>query len=137
MEALCTEGKIKYLGVSNADLEQLQELYHEATIKPHFVQNRCFAQQGWDKEVRTFCKEKGIIYQGFSLLTANSFVLPQLTTIGNRYNKTPSQVIFRFSQQIGMVPLSGTTNEQHMKEDLSLDFTLTNEELTFIENIAL
>jgi hypothetical protein len=35
------------------------------------VQNRCFAVMGWDYHVRQLCREQGIAYEGFSLLTAN------------------------------------------------------------------
>lgn len=136
MEAIQKEGKTIHLGVSNVSLEQLKFLQNRAKIKPTFVQNRCFAQREWDKEVREFCKENKIVYQGFSLLTANPFVLPQIKHIAEKYKKTPVQVVLRFSMQIGMVPLTGTTSQMHMKEDLALDFNLEDTELEFIENIA-
>ena len=63
METIQSEGRTKYIGVSNINLEQLKELFSEAEIKPTFVQNRCFAQTGWDKEIRQFCVEKKIKYQ--------------------------------------------------------------------------
>jgi diketogulonate reductase-like aldo/keto reductase len=48
-----------------------------------------------------------------------------------------AQVVFRFAMQIGMIPLTGTTNAQHMADDLRADrFTLTPEELTRIETIG-
>jgi diketogulonate reductase-like aldo/keto reductase len=75
MEAIQREGKTKYLGVSNVSLDQLNILYEGASIKPTFVQNRCFAQLGWDMHIRDFCTNNNILYQGFSLLTANPFVL--------------------------------------------------------------
>ena len=100
------------------------------------MQNRCFAQQGWDKDVREFCKENGIKYQGFSLLTANPFVLPKVKQVADKINKTPAQVLFRFSMHIGILPLTGTTSKIHMKEDLELDFSLKDEDIQFIENIA-
>lgn len=136
MEALYREGRIKYLGVSNISFEQLQILFQRATIKPSFVQNRCFAQVGWDKKVREYCKQNHMIYQGFSLLTANLFVLPLVKNIAQRVNKTPAQVVFRFAKSVGILPLTGTTNIQHMNEDLNLDFSLTTEEIEFLENIA-
>lgn len=136
MEAIQKEGQTTHLGVSNVTLEQLKILCKGAKIKPTFVQNRCFAQQGWDKEVREFCEENGIIYQGFSILTANPFVLSQIKHISDKYKKTPAQIVLKFSMQIGMLPLTGTTSEIHMKEDLALDFSLEEEEITFIENIT-
>jgi len=136
MEAIHKEGKTNHLGISNVTLEQLKLLCKKAKVKPSFVQNRCFAQQEWDKEIREFCKENKITYQGFSLLTANPFVLAQVKIIADKYNKTPAQVIFRFSKHIDILPLTGTTSKTHMQQDLELDFSLTNEEIKFIENIA-
>lgn len=136
MEALQKEGQTIHLGISNVNIEQLKTLYKGAKVKPTFVQNRCFAQQGWDRDVREFCKENNMIYQGFSLLTANPFVVPQIKHIAEKYKKTPAQIVLKFSMQIGMLPLTGTTSEIHMKEDLALDFSLEQEEMKFIEKIA-
>jgi len=56
--------------------------------------------------------------------------------LARRVHGHPEQVIFRFAMQAGMVPLTGTTNLQHMKEDLTVyDFELTADEVEFIESI--
>lgn len=136
MEAIHQEGRTIHLGVSNVSIEQLKVLFEGAKVIPTFVQNRCFAQQGWDKKVRVFCRENGIVYQGFSLLTANQFVLPKVKQIADKANKTPAQVLFRFSMHAGILPLTGTTSQIHMKEDLALDFSLKDEDIQFLENIA-
>src|SRR5262245_11122539 len=62
MEAIHVRGKSKWLGVSNVSLEQLRAFYQHAQVKPRFVQNRCYAVRGWDREVRRFCTANGIIY---------------------------------------------------------------------------
>lgn len=137
MEHLVKKQQVKYLGISNVSINQLKELYHGVTIKPTFVQNRCFAVKHWDKEIREFCKEHGIIYQGFSLLTANQqyILTPQIHSIAVKYQKTIPQIIFRFAKDIGILPLTGTTNQQHMEADLNIDdFQLTQEEIGHIEN---
>jgi len=140
MEELCRGGKTKMIGVSNITAAQLSQLCDQAKVKPMVVQNRCFAALGWDRAVRELCQTNGIIYQGFSLLTANREVLgaSEIHTVARRLNATIAQVIFRFAMQIGMLPLTGTTSEQHMKEDLESErFVLTTEELQRIETIAL
>ena len=140
MEELCRGGKTKMIGVSNITAAQLAQLCDQAKVKPMVVQNRCFAALGWDRAVREICQINGIIYQGFSLLTANREVLgaSEIHTVARRLNATIAQVIFRFAMQIGMLPLTGTTSEQHMKEDLESEkFALTTEELQRIETIAL
>ena len=93
------------------------------------VQNRCFAALAWDKQIREICQAHDIIYQGFSLLTANREVLvdPQVQKIARRLGATSAQIIFRFAMQIGMLPLTGTTSQQHMREDLEAErFELSN-----------
>ncbi len=140
MEALYQSEKTKMIGISNVTAEQLTQLCEQATHKPMVVQNRCYAALGWDKEVREICEAHSIIYQGFSLLTANRDVLadPEVRTIAKRLGTGPAQIIFRFAMQIGMLPLTGTTSQQHMKEDLQAkQFSLSTEELQRIETVAL
>jgi diketogulonate reductase-like aldo/keto reductase len=140
MEGLYQSGKTKMIGISNVTAGQLTQLCEQANLKPMVVQNRCFAALGWDKEVREICQAHGIIYQGFSLLTANRRVLAdqEIRTIAQRLGASIAQVIFRFAMQIGMLPLTGTTSQQHMKEDLQAEqLALATEEIQRIETIAL
>jgi diketogulonate reductase-like aldo/keto reductase len=140
MESLYQSGKTKMIGISNITAGQLTQLCGQANVKPMVVQNRCFAALGWDKEVRKICQVHGIVYQGFSLLTANRDVLadPEIRTIARRLGAGPAQIIFRFAMQVGMLPLTGTTSQQHMKEDLQAEqLALSSEEIERIETIAL
>ena len=140
IEGLYRSGKTKMIGISNVTAEQLTQLCAEAAVKPMMVQNRCYAALGWDKAVREICRAHGIIYQGFSLLTANQgiFAEPAIRAIAQRLGAGLAQVVFRFAMQVGMLPLTGTTNPQHMKEDLQAEqFTLTDEDLRVIETIGL
>jgi diketogulonate reductase-like aldo/keto reductase len=73
------------------------------------------------------CRTHGIIYQGFSLLTANRelFADPEVRAMAAKYGMGLAQLVFRFAMQIGMLPLTGTTDPQHMQEDLRSDqFTI-------------
>ncbi len=140
MEALYQIGKTKMIGVSNITAAQLILLCQQAQVKPMMVQNRCFAAMAWDKQVREICQEQGIIYQGFSLLTANREVMAarEVLAIAAREGVGPAQVIFRFALEVGMLPLTGTTDRQHMSEDLAAArITLSADEVQRIETIAL
>jgi len=57
------------------------------------VQNRCYASMGWDRDIREICRENRIVYQGFSLLTANPDVLgdPAMADIARRHRAGPAQ----------------------------------------------
>jgi diketogulonate reductase-like aldo/keto reductase len=106
-------------------------------VKPSYVQNRCYAQRGWDADVRAICRDEGITYQGFSLLTANRHVVARLGPLAAKYSVEPAQIVFRFAQQIGMLPLTGTTDPRHMKQDLAIDrFSLAPDEVAMIEKLS-
>ena len=140
IEGFYQSGKAKMIGISNVTAEQLTQLCAQATVKPMMVQNRCYAALAWDKEVREICRAHGIIYQGFSLLTANQgiFAEPAIRAIAQRLGTGLAQVVFRFAMQVGMLPLTGTTNPQHMKDDLQAEqFTLTTEDMQVIETIGM
>jgi diketogulonate reductase-like aldo/keto reductase len=109
------------------------------TEGPAFVQNRCFARLGWDRDVRQFCTERKIIYQGFSLLTANPEVLrhPLVDGIAVGIDATPAQIVFGFARTVGILPLTGTSDPEHMKQDLaSLDLELPPDTVKLIESLA-
>jgi diketogulonate reductase-like aldo/keto reductase len=132
-------GRTRLLGVSNVALAHLQQMESNHAEMPAFVQNRCFARFGWDREVRKFCNERNIVYQGFSLLTANQEVVqhPAFTDLSKKLNATPAQVVFAFARSVGMLPLTGTSNPEHMKQDLaSLAIELPTDVVNALESIA-
>jgi diketogulonate reductase-like aldo/keto reductase len=114
-------GRTRLLGVSNVSIEHLEQMEVLGVELPAFVQNRCYARLGWDREIRLFCRERKIVYQGFSLLTANVEVLrhPLVLDVARRVGGNPAQVVFAFAREIGMLPLTGTSNAEHMKQDLA------------------
>jgi diketogulonate reductase-like aldo/keto reductase len=114
-------GRTRLLGVSNVSLPHLEQMESAHSELPTFVQNRCFARLGWDREVRSFCSQRKIIYQGFSLLTANPEVVqhPPLAALAREMNTTTPQLVFSFARAIGILPLTGTSSAVHMKEDLA------------------
>lgn len=139
MESLHAEGRVRLLGISNVTLPQLEELCKQATIAPSIVQNRCYAAHGWDRAVRTFCNDRGILYQAFSLLTGNPAVVrhAQVAKIAARAKRTPTDVIFAFALQAGMIALTGTTDPAHMKQDLAVfDMALEPADVRAIESLA-
>jgi diketogulonate reductase-like aldo/keto reductase len=132
-------GRTRLLGVSNVSVEHLQQMAGADAELPAFVQNRCYARLGWDREVRGFCRERGIIYQGFSLLTANRDVLrhPFVVSQAEGAEVTSAQVVFAFARAVGMLPLTGTSDVEHMKQDLAgVELAISSETVREIESIA-
>jgi diketogulonate reductase-like aldo/keto reductase len=139
MEQLVDAGKVELLGVSNVTIEQLEQLYALARVKPAFVQNRCFARDGWDREIRAFCRANDVVYQGFSLLTANGRELrrAEVADMAERARATIPQLVFRFALAVGMLPLTGTTSRIHMDEDLACaEIELAEEDVRRLETIG-
>jgi diketogulonate reductase-like aldo/keto reductase len=141
-EAMANEqkaGRTRLLGVSNVSLEQLHTMTKIHSGKPAFVQNRCYARLGWDREIRAFCAERKIVYQGFSLLTANAEVLahPLVRRIAQIHGATEAQIIFAFARTVGMLPLTGTSDATHMQQDLAgIELTLSSEAVREIESLV-
>ena len=133
MEQIQKTGGTRHLGISNCyDTEVLRSLYADANVKPAVVQNRFYQETGYDTNLRHWCSNHGVIYQSFWTLTANPHILASITirAIAQKYKKTEAQIFFRYLSQSGIVPLTGTSSEQHMMEDLSIfDFELSFEDL--------
>jgi diketogulonate reductase-like aldo/keto reductase len=139
IQAIHDSGRACMIGVSNVTLQQLDLLCQQARICPSFVQNRCFAVMGWDRDVRQFCAANGIVYQGFSLLTANRDVFhrPEIAAIAQSHGRSIVEIIFRFALDIDMIPLTGTTSAEHMQTDLAVpNFRLRPEEIEGIERLC-
>jgi diketogulonate reductase-like aldo/keto reductase len=138
MEKIQKTGGARQLGISNCyNTEVMRSLYADANVKPAVVQNRFYQETGYDANLRHWCSNHGLIYQSFWTLTANPHVLSSNTvrTIAKKYKKTEAQIFFRYLSQSCIVPLTGTTSEQHMREDLSIfDFELSPEDL---KNVSL
>jgi len=141
MEGIFQRGGAKQLGISNCyDPALFQYLYEAATVKPALVQNRFYADSGYDVALRAFCRQHGVIYQSFWTLTANPGILANDVTksLAAHYRRTPAQIFFRYLRQTGIVPLTGTTSEQHMKQDLAIfEFELNEDECASIERLLL
>ena len=132
-------GRARRLGVSNVSLRHLEQMEAARGEAPGCVQNRCFARLGWDRDVRLFCRERGIEYQGFSLLTANVEVLHDslIAGLAGQMDVTAEQVVFAFARAVGILPLTGTSSAEHMKQDLaSAGLVLAPEAVGAIENLA-
>ncbi len=137
IEAQVSAGRARFVGVSNLTLEQLHELLGLAKIAPRFLQNRCYARTGWDRDVRWLCAEHGLIYQGFSLLTANRAELarPVVRALCERTGRSAAELVFRFAREVGMLPLTGTSSAEHMRLDVAaLEFPMQPADVATLES---
>jgi len=146
------EGKVRSIGVSNTyDTRILAAL--SKVRKVEVVQNRWYEGNNWDQKVFNYCKESGIMYQYvyflqtiiISLLSSDVLICrsfwtlsgspsllahPALLEIAKTSKLTLPQVVYKLAQLEGVTPLSGTTNETHMREDVDV------EDLSFADGIS-
>jgi len=136
LETFVDAGQVRQLGISNCyNLTDLEHLVETARIKPAVIQNRFYAETKFDRDIRAFCGQNQIIYQSFWTLSANPQVLAHktMTALASIHQRTAAQILFRYLTQIGIVPLTGTQSETHMRDDLAIfDFELTDEERSAI-----
>jgi len=133
MEKIQKTGGARQLGISNCyDTDVIRSLYADSGVKPAIIQNRFYQETGYDEDLRHWCSDHEVIYQSFWTLTANPHILASniIRSIAWKYKKTEAQIFFRYLSLSGIVPLTGTTSEQHMREDLGIfDFELSSEDL--------
>ena len=139
MELIFHSGKVKQLGISNCyDPQQFEFLYRNADVKPAVIQNRFYAETRYDPVIRDFCRKQRIIYQSFWTLTANPTILAGATlqALAAKYRRSAAQIFFRYLNYIGIIPLTGTISESHMREDLAIfDFELTAEDCDAVNRL--
>jgi len=132
MEQAVEQGFVRQLGISNCyDERVLTRLCAQARVQPSVLQNRFYADTGYDKGLRALCRSQRIVYQSFWTLTANPRVLAHavVASLCVQYGSTPAQIFFRYLTQEGIVPLTGTQSLEHMREDLAcFAFTLSDKE---------
>ena len=139
MESLVAGGQVRQIGLSNCyQLKQLESLYKSAQVKPAVLQNRFCSDTRYDREIRAYCRQHGILYQSFWTLTANPQILGNrvVSNLAEHYQRTVAQILFRYLTQVDVVPLTGTRSDTHMREDLRIfDFELTEFERARITSL--
>lgn len=137
MEKLYQEGLCKAIGVCNCNIHHLEELKHHAQILPMVNEFEChplFTQES----LRSYCEEKHIQVMAYTATARMDERLRKtvLVPIAQKYNKTISQIILKWHQQIGNIPIFNSSNPEHVKSNAELsDFTLTIDEIKMISAI--
>lgn len=139
MEEIFERGDVRQLGLSNCyDVEILERLAREKFHLPAVIQNRFYRETGYDKDIRAWCDDHGVLYQSFWSLTANPHLLNSrpIIALAQAYGVEPPQIWYRFLTQKGLTPLIGSTSQEHLKADLGIfDFSLSDDEMVRIEDL--
>jgi 2,5-diketo-D-gluconate reductase A len=130
------EGKVRDIGVSNYSEQQIQTIAGATGIVP-VVNQIEWSPFGWSQQMFDFCKANNIIIQAYSPLTHGQRIDDGvLAQIAERHNKTPAQIMIRWSLQHGLVPIPKAESDQHIKENISVfDFTLNSEDMAALDSL--
>ncbi len=134
MEKAVAEGKIRSIGLSNWYVEELEEFLPQVTITPALVQNEIHPYYQ-EKGIVEYMHEKGIVMEAWYPFggrghTGELFADETISAIAAAHGKTSAQVILRWHLQRGVVAIPGSSNPDHIKENISVfDFELTEEEM--------
>ena len=138
LERAYKDGKAKSIGISNFEGKYIDELQHKWEIAPQFIQVEAhpyFTQ----KELRKTLDKYGIKLMSWYPLGHGDKSLmkePIFVKLGQKYGKSPAQIILRWHTQMGFVVIPGSKNVAHIKDNLDiLDFTLTDEEMAEIATL--
>ncbi|XP_052871899.1 prostaglandin F synthase 1-like [Anopheles cruzii] len=151
MEKLLTTGRVRSLGVSNFNSEQLTRVIENGTTKPVTNQVECHVRLNQKKLIK-FCKDRDIVITAYSplirpgaglapfgadsLTPKHPFDDTRVITIANHYRKTPAQVLLRYLIDIGTVPIPKSGNPERIRQNLDIfDFALTPEEVLTLDGL--
>ena len=138
MEEAVAAGQLRAIGVSNFEVEDLQNLIDHAEIKPAVNQIRVHIGHT-PAEVISYCKKNGIVVMAFSPnATGKLLGHPVVAEIAAKYQVSVPQLSIRYDYQLGLIPLPRSTNPEHIAENKNIDFVISDadmERLSQVEEI--
>lgn len=127
--------KVRAIGVSNFHVHHLNDIMATSSVTPALNQIELHPLLS-QVELRTFCKEKGIVVQAWSPIMKGNLDLPVLTEIAERHNKSNAQVVLRWHVQHEIIAIPKSVNKERIIENSQIfDFSLSAEEMTAIDNL--
>uniref|UniRef100_A0A8D8FF75 Alcohol dehydrogenase [NADP(+)] A n=2 Tax=Culex pipiens TaxID=7175 RepID=A0A8D8FF75_CULPI len=146
MEKLLKTGKVKGIGVSNFNSEQVERIVNECEVVPVTNQVECNPNLN-QKKLTEFCKKLNITITAYSPLGRPNYYEkdpantpkpalddPRVLEIGKKYGKTPGQIILRYLVDIGTIPVPKSANPDRLRQNIDIfDFKLTPEEIAIMD----
>lgn len=136
MEAAYKAGKVRAIGLSNFNLEQIKEILYVCEVKPAVLQTELHPYNQ-EPRLKAFLHENGIIPQAWYPLGHGDKALlqePIFGELGQKYGKSAAQIILRWHIQDGNIVIPGSKNPVHIQSNFDLfDFALTDEEMAKIK----
>ncbi len=138
LEKAYKEGKVKSIGISNFEGKYIEELETKWEIIPQFIQVEAHPYYTQQELRKTLDKYDIRLMSWYPLGHGDKSLIqePVFAALGQKYGKTPAQIILRWHTQMGFVVIPGSKNTDHIRDNLNiLDFTLTDEEMSEIAKL--
>jgi diketogulonate reductase-like aldo/keto reductase len=138
LEKAYREGKARSIGISNFEGEFIEELQTKWEIVPQFIQVEAHPYFAQDELRKTLDKYDIKLMSWYPLGHGDKSLIeePVFAKLGQKYGKSPAQVILRWHTQMGFVVIPGSRNVDHIRDNMDiLDFTLTGEEMAEIAKL--
>ncbi len=119
--------KIRAIGVSNFNVDDLKDLIARTGVVPHVNQIAFFAGHFQkQKETLAFCQENHILVEAYSpLAIGHALKTPLVVSLADKYQKTPAQILIRYTLEHNTLPLPKSTKKARMEENADLDFSIS------------
>lgn len=138
MEKAVKEGKVKSIGVSNFEGEPLKKILENCEIKPAVIQVEAHPYYP-QNELKKILDENDIHIQAWYPLGHGDKTLleePVFKELGEKYGKSPAQIILRWHVQSGNIVIPGSKNSEHIKDNADIfDFELSGDEMDRINKL--
>ena len=128
-------GKIRAIGLSNFEKEDVENILNSCSVKP--MVNQILAHvSNTPRDLIEYCNEKGILVEAYSPIAHGELMKNQeVKQLAEKYNVSIAQLSIRYILQLGLLPLPKTANSDHMKNNAELDFVISEEDMEFLKNI--
>ena len=134
LEEAYNEGKLKAIGVSNFQIEDLESLMETAKVKPMVNQVLCHISNT-PLELIEFCQKSNIAIEAYSPIAHGEILnQPEIKAIADKYGVTVPQLCIRYTLQLGAISLPKTANPEHMESNAKVDFTISAEDMETLKN---
>jgi diketogulonate reductase-like aldo/keto reductase len=135
LEDAYKDGKLKAIGLSNFQKEDLENIMSGCTIKP-MVNQILVHISNTPLDLIKYIQEKGILVEAYSPVAHGELLKnEEVLKIAKKYNVTIPQLGIRYDLQLGVLPLPKTANPTHMKNNAELDFVISEEDMEYLKKV--
>lgn len=135
LEEAYEAGKLRAIGLSNFQKEDLDNILESCTVKP-MVNQILTHISNTPKELIRYCQDKNILVEAYSPVAHGELMKKgKVKIMADKYGVSVPQLAIRYCLELGLLPLPKTANPAHMKNNAGVDFTISDEDMETLKNM--